>query len=197
MLLNRFRPDYRRLNGYSYSVYGDPTLLNIMKFLVIFALFSVLFSPSSLAVTEQQSITELSPMDQRYLQYQRQRISALFKSQLGQNIRADKSDLAAMQKLVDQNVIKRDDTLMNQALGVVFGDLLAKELNMQWVVLTDKLGRSRALRLGHSEYLLFPISIISRRTDAGIKPDIQLLYDQTVQRIQPHIIKNPYYNPVH
>ncbi|CAH0990484.1 hypothetical protein SIN8267_00576 [Sinobacterium norvegicum] len=168
-----------------------------MKYLAILALVSAFFSPASLALTEQHSITELAPNDQRYLQYQRQRINDLFMSQLGQNIRGDKSDLIAMQKLIDQHIIKRDDTLMNQALGVVFGDLLAKDLNMKWVVYTDQIGRSRALQLGHSEYLLFPVSIISRRTDAGITPDIQQLYRQTVERIQPHITKNPYYKPVH
>ncbi|ROS04776.1 uncharacterized protein DUF3806 [Sinobacterium caligoides] len=143
------------------------------------------------------TITPLTPMDIRYLDIQRQRIEDLFISHFGQNIRQNHSDLEVMQKLLDKRLIKRNDTLTNQALGIVLGDLIAKELNMKWVVYSDSYGRSRALQLGRSEYFLFPVTMISRRTDADISPDVERLFNKAISTIQPHITKNPYYKPVY
>ena len=52
-------------------------------------------------------------------------------------------------------------------MGVIMGDLLAAELGMRWVLYEDNVGRSRALRYQESDTLLFLITMIARRREAG------------------------------
>lgn len=143
------------------------------------------------------TIEALSPIDSRYLDNQRDRVEQLFVQYFAKNIRGDDSDLTTLQQLIDRRIVRRDDTLMNQALGIILGDRLAARLNMKWVTYSDAYGRSRALQLGHSEYFLFPVTMVSRRTDAGITPRIDTLYNNAIKIMQPKIDQNPYYKPVY
>ena len=62
------------------------------------------------------------------------------------------------------------------AMGVVMGDLLAAEFNLDWVVYEDRLGRSRALRDGDSDNYLFPITMISRRREVDNRTPVVDIY---------------------
>ena len=59
---------------------------------------------------------------------------------------------------------------------MALGDVMASRLRLQWVVLDDQLGRSRALRLGDTPHLFFPVTMISKRTKNGEPIDIEGLY---------------------
>ena len=65
-----------------------------------------------------------------------------------------------------------------QAMGVIMGDRLAAELGRRWVLYEDNVGRSRALRYQKSDILLFPITMIARRREAGNKTSVIEIYQQ-------------------
>ena len=135
----------------------------------------------------------LSAIDRGFMEEQRESIDALARTHLGRQIHGDKeNDLTVLQQLLDQRLVKPDQVLLLQAMGVVMGDLLSKELKMPWVVYEDKLGRSRALRLGLSDHYLFPITMISRRAEVGADVDVRAIYAKAVAAVEPYLPPRPF-----
>ncbi len=124
--------------------------------------------------------TPLSPIDKQYFENQRNRVERLA-NKLGTGIRFEaKQDVGTLQNIIDRGLVSFSDTSSLQALGVVFGDLLRKELDMYWVVYTDEIGRTRALRYRETNVYLFPVTMISRRIQFGSNPDLRALFEKTV-----------------
>jgi hypothetical protein len=138
-------------------------------------------------------ISKLGTMDRQYMQQQRNRIDELARFDLGRQLREDKThNLDILQTLLDRRLVSTDQTLELQAMGVVLGDLLAAELDMHWVIYEDKYGRSRALQLGSSDNFLFPITMISRRFEAGARVDVTAVFDKAAKIIQPYRTPLPF-----
>lgn len=142
---------------------------------------------------EQPRTFSLSPIDREFMEEQRERIDVLARTHLGRQIRGEKeNDLTVLQELLDQRLVKSDEVLLLQAMGVIMGDLLSDELKMPWVVYEDKLGRSRALRLGLTEHYLFPITMISRRAEVGAPVDVRDVYAKAVAAMEPYLPRKPF-----
>ena len=91
-------------------------------------------------------IRPLSAIDKQYMTQQRATIEGLA-NRLGRRLSGTPSrDLDTLQIIVDRRWIDQGDAKTQQAMGIVFGDLLARELSFDWVVYRDRAGRSRALR---------------------------------------------------
>lgn len=109
-------------------------------------------------------ITDLGPADLAKSERQRALIATLASRHLGTPMRGgDERDLDVLQRLLDQRVVAHDDVAGLQALGLALGDVMASNLSLQWVVIDDEFGRSRALRFGESDHLFFPVTMISKR----------------------------------
>ena len=120
-------------------------------------------------------------LDRQYMSQQRTGINELAANNTGQRFSGMASrDIALMQRLRDQGIVTPTMTRELPALGIVLGDLLAKELQMDWVIFEDEVGRSRALRFGDSESLLFPVTMLARRKEGGGRTDVQEIYDSAV-----------------
>ena len=142
---------------------------------------------------DEPSIQSLSPIDKEFMDEQRESIDVLARAHLGRQIHGDKeNDLTVLQELLDQRLVKSDQVLLLQAMGVVMGDLLSEELKMPWVVYEDKLGRSRALRLGLTDHYLFPITMISRRAEVGATVDVRAIYAKAVAAMEPYLPVKPF-----
>ena len=72
-----------------------------------------------------------------------------------------------------------------QGMGVALGELLRRECSLKWGLYRDRYGQSRALKSRHSQQALFPITMVSRRIEAGLEVDISALYQSAKQRLQP------------
>ena len=132
-------------------------------------------------------IEPLTNIDQQFMSEQRQRIEQLA-NRLGRNLSGEEDrDLDTLQRIIDDRLIATDDTLSLQAMGVVLGDLLADRLDMAWVVYRDRIGRSRALRYRETEVYLFPITMISRRQEAGNNRSVRSIYNEAVTTTLPRI----------
>lgn len=135
----------------------------------------------------EQRIDPLSAIDQQFMANQRRDVEALA-NRLGRRLtgNADR-DIETLQTLLDRNFVARDDQLTLQAMGIVFGDLLGDTLDMDWVVYRDRAGRSRALRYRNSDTFLFPVTMISRRFEAGSERSLRALFDQVVADTRPRL----------
>lgn len=124
-------------------------------------------------------IGELSKMDLQFMEGQRQILQELSKGNLGRQFSGDKDrDLDLLQTLLDQQLVRPEQVRESQAMGVILGDLLASDLGMHWVIYEDSAGRSRALRYKDSDNYLFPITMISRRREAGNQTPVTDIYQK-------------------
>ena len=109
---------------------------------------------------------------------QREDIKTLFERRLrALSMKGMKSDLAYFQALVDQRVLRPEQTEEWQALGVVFGDLLVNEFGLRWVIYEDELGASKALRWRKTDNFVFHVTVFSKRVQFGEKIDVTEIYN--------------------
>lgn len=134
-------------------------------------------------------IGELSALDRQYMTQQRDLLQDLAALELGRKFSGEKgNDLQILQLLLDKRLVKPDQTRELQAMGVVMGDLLAADLGMHWVIYEDAQGRSRALRYKESDEYLFPVTMISRRQEAGSDTPVVEIYQKaydTIAAVKP------------
>jgi len=83
-----------------------------------------------------------------------------------------KSDLPVLQRLIDDRVFDKTQTFELQALGVVFGDILANELGLHWELVTDKYGTDPVLRYGSAPVQVAAVTMISKRVEDGKEIDL-------------------------
>lgn len=138
-------------------------------------------------------IGELSFTDRQYMTQQRSSLDDLARAKLGSQFSGNKDrDLALLQTLLDRNLVRGDQTEELQSMGVIMGDLLAKELAMQWVIYEDAIGRSRALRYKNTDNYLFPMTMISRRREVGNVATVSDIYQRALDLIKPHLPALPF-----
>jgi hypothetical protein len=122
-------------------------------------------------------IGPLAHSDERLLNQQRSVVDELARRHVGSPLTGGTmDDLRILQELLDQRVLQPDQTYELQALGVVLGDVMVARLGFSWAVVEDELGRSRALRLGESDDLVYPVTMISKRVEADIRFTVEEFY---------------------
>ena len=120
---------------------------------------------------------DLTNVDWQFMAQQRETMQDLAMMNLGRQFNGDRNlDLELLQALLDKQLVRPDQVRELQAMGVIMGDLLAAELGMRWVLYEDNVGRSRALRYQESDTLLFPITMIARRREAGNMTSVVEIY---------------------
>lgn len=136
------------------------------------------------AFGQQWRLEDITPLDRQYIDQQHERIDDLARINLGAQLKGDRShDLRLMQRLLDQDLITKEDTVTLQAIGIVMGALLKKEYGLNWVVYTDAVGRSRALQVPGINEFVFPATQVSRRVEVGLKVSITKVYQELQQSI--------------
>ena len=155
-----------------------------MRLLLPLMLLFGLAHGSAVMAQEELEISELSPLDNDYMTQQRNLLQELASRHLGRSFSGDRDrDLALLQTLLDKELVRADEVRELQAMGVILGDLLARELDMHWVVYEDNLGRSRALRYRQTDNYLFPVTMISRRREAGNTTSVRDIYHRAYATI--------------
>jgi hypothetical protein len=122
-------------------------------------------------------IGPLADSDERLLSQQRSAVDELARRHVGSPLTGGTTDdLRVLQELLDQRVLQPDQTYELQALGVVLGDVMVAQLGFSWAIVEDELGRSRALRPGESDAIVYPVTMISKRVEADIRFTVDELY---------------------
>ena len=155
---------------------------SIVSALLICAPLSVAQPPDFEVVIE-----PLTLIDRQFMTAQRERVEQLA-NRLGRGLTTNVDrDLDTLQRILDDRMVPSDDTLTLQAMGLVFGDLLGQRLDMDWMVYRDRKGRSRALRYREIDIFLFPITMISRRQEAGSDRRLKSLFEEIVVDTRPQL----------
>lgn len=138
-------------------------------------------------------VRELNWLNQQFLIKQRQRVEGLSRRHLGQSLQTGKRNIPILQRIVNENLIERDDTLTLQGLGVILGDILVHQYpKLDWFVYEDEQGSSHAVCLVGSEHCLFPVTMISRRIEVGAPVNVAKIYEKSVEMIKPTLPKLPF-----
>lgn len=125
-----------------------------------------------------------SPLDQQYRKQQIASLNELSGLRLGRSLQGDRAnDLNVLQQLLDQRIVKSDQVVQLQAMGIVLGELLKQEKGLLWVTYIDKLGQSRALTVPGRNEFIFPVTQISRRAEVGIKVNVKAVYQELVDAV--------------
>lgn len=134
---------------------------------------------------EPATINELSVAQRAVLSAQRRQIKDLFATQLGiLRFDGDKRDLRHIQRLVDKGILSDDDILQWQKVGVIFGDILVEEFNLEWVSYEDERGKSKALQWRDTRNFVFPITMFSRRVQFGREINVKEIYSKVAEDIK-------------
>ncbi len=153
-----------------------------MKLLVPIAFLSVaglLFGQSVNDSAREPKFSELSHQDIERLDQQRALVAAVARQRYGTDaLTRTKRDLPIIQRLIDEKVFKRSQTYDLQSLGVVFGDVLASELPLRWVMITDEYGTDPTLRFKNTSININALTMISKRIERDEPVDVFQLLDK-------------------
>jgi len=126
-----------------------------------------------------RQIVTLDGHEEYHLRRQREIVDELSRKHLGSPLSGGElRDLRVLQELLDRRVLDQDQGYELQALGVVLGDVMARELGLAWVRVEDEFGKSRALRLDETETLIFPVTMISKRVEGETPFTIAELFEK-------------------
>lgn len=138
-------------------------------------------------------IEDLGWMDRNYLEKQVEKIDTLARTRLGTELRRDLSDLTVLQQIVDRELIGSKDIEGLQALGAVMANIMLIDVpSLEWKIYKDSVGRSRALCAKNTQECLFPMTMLSRRMEVGLKPDVKKVYEEGLSLLDDHVPQMPY-----
>ena len=157
---------------------------SITAALLTIALIGVLFGQADRKAAPEAKFSELSSEDRARLERQRAVIAAAAKQRYGTtHLTKTKSDLPVLQNLIDEGVFNKSQTYELQSLGVTFGDVLASELPLRWVMVTDEYGTDPTLRFKKMTLQINALTIISKRVERDEPVKVQWLLDQTREQL--------------
>lgn len=82
-------------------------------------------------------------------------------------LKKTKSDLPILQTIIESGPYTTNPQNELIVIGTTFGDVLATELGLHWVVVTDESGTDIGLQYKNLEVYLFPRDMIIKRFERG------------------------------
>jgi hypothetical protein len=173
-----------------------------LPFLV--AVFTLASAPATLAQIEfgpnlnqppkvEPLIRDLNPLNLKFIEKQRQVADDLVRFELGRRLYQRQEDLRVIQRAIDKGHLDNESKETLQAFGAAMGDVfVAYHKNLNWKVYEDELGASHAVCLDGTQHCIFPMTILSRRMEAGLKPDVAKIFDDILITFKPYFPKLPY-----
>ncbi len=131
-----------------------------------------------------QKFTELSREDATRLEQQRAVVAAAAKQRYGTaTLAKTKADLVVLQRLLDDRAFTKTQTYELQCLGVAFGDVLASELPLRWMMVTDEYGTDPTLRYKDTTIQINALTMLSKRVERGEEVDVATMLRMTAEQI--------------
>jgi len=142
---------------------------------------------------ELPKVESLNWLNQNFLTKQRRTIDDLSRTHFGRTIDSNKEDLNTLQRIIDKGLIEKSNTKDLQALGVVLGDVYVKEVKeLEWKIFTDELGPTHAVCVKNTKHCIFVMTMLSRRMEVGLKPEVAKVYQKGLDAIKSELPKLPY-----
>lgn len=99
-------------------------------------------------------------------------------------------DIPTLHTLLDRGPFTDDATGELELLGGAFGDVLANQVGLCWVVYEDEMGADFALQLGARDFFVFPRDMLVKRIEAGepaSKIDLRVMLDEVARAAHAHV----------
>ena len=146
--------------------------------------FVISFSKQKAAQPAMPKFSELSREDRTRLEQQRAIVAAAAKQHYGiSSLRKTVADLSVLQRLIDDKLFSKTQTYELQSLGVAFGDVLASELPLRWVMVTDEFGTDPTLRFKGTTVQINALTMISKRIEKDEKVNLSELLRITREQL--------------
>jgi len=130
-----------------------------------------------------QTFSPLQPDDLANLDAKREWVAGHLTEGANPGFDDVRTKLNILTAVIDNGWVRPDETVKLQALGVVFGDVLASIVNAPWAMVEDEWGRDPCLLIDESRSIaLFPMTMISKRVEAGEQVDVMALLSASVQQ---------------
>jgi hypothetical protein len=127
--------------------------------------------------------TALQPEDIAYLASARAWIKGHFTEHADEKYSSVDGKLRVVSAILENEWIDPEETAKLQCLGVAFGDAVAQQLMMDWVIVEDEYGRDSALNWPGTTIYSYPISMILKRVEDGESPDIYQLFSGLCEQL--------------
>lgn len=138
-------------------------------------------------------VIDLNWLNQKFLDKQRARANDILAENFGGQFHGAESDVTLIQRILDEELIKPNEKESLQSLGVILGDLYAaKYQSLNWKVFEDEYGKSHAVCVNETKECIFPITMLSRRVELGLKPNAQKVYEIGLDLIYEKLPKMPF-----
>ena len=130
---------------------------------------------------KQDSVIDLSPRDQSWLQRAEEHILRVLRAKYGDSsFDRSQKDLESLQRLVDDGVIHANDVLEAQCVGVVLGNYFVERTSMRWKRVANEFGNMISLHDDSTGFTLYPLTMISKRLEDGREIDLVAIFDDLV-----------------
>jgi len=140
-------------------------------------------------------VDKMQWINENYLQKQRVHINDIARDKFAKFFHGNIGDMRLLQRFVNSQVLDKTDKQSLQALGVILGDIYTqKNKHLKWAVYEDELGRTHAVCIENTKQCLFVMTMLSRRMEVGLKPNVQTLFDENFNEIKGYLPKRAY-NP--
>lgn len=97
-------------------------------------------------------------------------------------------DLNWMQQALNSKQLNLQDTVGLQCLGAIFGQVLISQMpGFQWWMVSDEHGKDPCLRYLETDLLLYPLTLISKRVEAGENVTLTTLLSHLLMQLKPII----------
>lgn len=135
--------------------------------------------------TSKQQIHTLNFLDKARLDMQRQAIEKYLGDENSKlNYRTAAGKLGTIRAILQAGIFKQQQTYELQCLGVVLGDAFVEDLGMEWIVVEDRYGRDLAMRRPGTSIILYPVTAISKRVEAGQAVNVFALYNALSAQVE-------------
>jgi hypothetical protein len=129
-----------------------------------------------------QTLTPLTAADEQRLSEQRAVVTRYLDEDGRQKFEAAAGKLGTLRALLAANVFRSDQTYELQSMGIVLGDVFVQDMGFHWVMVEDEYGRDPAIRYAKTSVILFPLTMIAKRVEAGDTVDVFDLYNGLAAR---------------
>jgi hypothetical protein len=142
-------------------------------------------SGSERSSTSPPKFTELSDSDKVQLDRRRTLVAQVAKQKYGTSgLTKTVADLPILQRMIDDNTFSKTQTYELQSLGIAFGDVLASELPLHWMMVTDEYGTDPTLRYKDEPANINALTMISKRIERGDAVNLVHLLQESRQQLR-------------
>jgi hypothetical protein len=132
-----------------------------------------------------QSIQPSVQADRDQLAAQAAMVLEMLRARYGDvQLHRTEDDLWLLQRLHDDGGLQAGQERELEAVGIVFGEVLAARTPLKWITFEWQGERSLGLKYPNTNIIVFPGSMIAKRVNRGERVDFESLFRSTVAQVE-------------